>query len=110
MGCQESKQDSVTAAFTVSVGKLTAMGTSWDVYPNPFVNSTNILVSLVRSASVSIKLLDVAGREVEIINAGIISVGTYKFELDVQNKLVSGIYWLVLEENGVRSVRLITKQ
>ncbi len=39
-GCQDSKQDSTTAAFNVSAGKLTTMGTTWNVYPNPVVNQT----------------------------------------------------------------------
>lgn len=62
-------------------------------YPNPFNPATNFTFSLPKSASVTIKIYDAAGREVDVIaNNEFKSAGTYIVNYSA-GRLSSGVYF-----------------
>lgn len=68
-------------------------------YPNPFNPSTKINFALPKSSFVSLKVFDIAGREVaELINENL-NVGTYEYEFNAA-KLNSGIYFYRINTEG----------
>lgn len=65
-------------------------------YPNPFNPVTTIRYSVAHGSAVTLKLYDVLGREVALIENGYKAAGTYKVEFDASG-LSSGIYFYRLE-------------
>ncbi|NOS86053.1 MAG: T9SS type A sorting domain-containing protein [Ignavibacteria bacterium] len=62
-------------------------------YPNPFNPETNFTFSLPKSASVTIKIYDIAGREVDVIaNNEFKSAGSYIVNYNA-GRLSSGVYF-----------------
>lgn len=68
-------------------------------YPNPFNPSTNILITLNSSSTISLKLYNSIGEEICVIASGYFSNGSYQFYFN-GNTIPSGIYFLVLNANG----------
>jgi len=64
-------------------------------YPNPFNPITVIKYSLANSCFVNLRLMDVTGREVNVLMNQKQSAGTHELTLDGTN-LSSGVYILVL--------------
>lgn len=80
-------------------------------YPNPFNPTTNISYVLPFNASVSVKIFDLAGREVRTLASGYQQQGTYSVNFDATN-LSSGVYFYVLRANAggnemVKTMRMI---
>lgn len=69
-------------------------------YPNPFNPSTTIEYKLNKNAIVTMKIYDVAGREMKSISKGMQSQGEYKINLASEN-LSSGTYFYQLLVDGV---------
>lgn len=61
-------------------------------YPNPFNTNTVINYSLVKQADVSLKIVDLAGREIMSQSYGIISPGQHSIPLNASD-LSQGIYF-----------------
>jgi len=80
-------------------------------YPNPFNPTTNISYVLPFNASVSVKIFDLAGREVRTLASGYQQQGAYSVNFDATN-LSSGVYFYVLRANAggnemVKTMRMI---
>lgn len=76
-------------------------------YPNPFNPSTQISYSIPNSEQVSLKIYDVLGNEVAILEDGVQSAGTYTVSFDA-SKLSSGIYFYTLKAgNFVETKKMI---
>jgi photosystem II stability/assembly factor-like uncharacterized protein len=80
-------------------------------YPNPFNPTTNISYVLPFNASVSVKIFDLAGREVRTLASGYQQQGAYSVNFDATN-LSSGVYFYVLRANSggnemVKTMRMI---
>ena len=73
-------------------------------YPNPFNPTTSILYQLPKSGFVSLRLYDIAGRQVGILINSIQQAGTYKFDFNASN-LPSGVYFYKLESNGFSATK-----
>ncbi len=70
-------------------------------YPNPFNPTTSIEYNVPKASNVLLKVYDVAGREVQVlVNENQVS-GTYRVNMTALN-MASGIYFYVLEADGVR--------
>ena len=73
-------------------------------YPNPFNPSTTIRYSLPSRTHVSLRVFDVAGREVAVIQEGVQPAGTHEIRwagLDKQDRQLSaGVYFLRLAAGG----------
>ena len=70
-------------------------------YPNPFNGTTKIRFSLPHRSSVILKITDVLGREVKVIDKGELGAGSYTATWDA-GRVSSGVYFCVLEANGVK--------
>ena len=69
-------------------------------YPNPFNPSTTIEFDLPKAGKVSLKIFDIAGREVaKEINELNLAIGNYKVHFD-GSSLSSGVYFYSLAVNG----------
>ena len=61
-------------------------------YPNPFNTSTTIKFSLPHSGSVTLKIYNILGEEVEMLLSERLAAGKYEYEWDAGN-LASGVYF-----------------
>jgi len=68
-------------------------------YPNPATASTNIKFALKNTAGISVKVIDMQGRVVSMINAGALSVGDHSLPLSTEN-MPAGNYVYVLSTNA----------
>jgi hypothetical protein len=73
-------------------------------YPNPFNASTEIRFELAREANVSLRIYDIAGREVVTLLDGMTSAGSHGVKFDGA-ALGSGIYFYRLETGGRSDTR-----
>jgi len=73
-------------------------------YPNPFSNSTTFNYKIQKTGNVTFRILDLVGNEIEVINEGTKSIGSYSLELKSKN-LRNGIYFLQMTTNKHTSTR-----
>jgi hypothetical protein len=73
-------------------------------YPNPFNPSTEIRFSVVDRGDVSLKVYDVAGREVAVLAEGVYAPGEYRVRFTPEN-LASGMYLYTLRSGGFTETR-----
>ncbi len=73
-------------------------------YPNPFNPSTKIRFSVPQSSEVKLTVFDMTGREVEVLQNGLMSAGVYEADWHPVN-LSSGIYFYTLKTNGFTETR-----
>ena len=65
-------------------------------YPNPFNPSTTISFSLPTKSTVSLKILDVTGREVAVLVSGLLPAGLHSRQWEAAN-MPSGVYFSRLQ-------------
>jgi hypothetical protein len=75
-------------------------------YPNPFNPSTTIEYKVIKQGGVSIKLLDILGREIAVLVNEEKSPGTYKFNYNGTG-LASGTYLVKMNTGDKQLVRKI---
>jgi len=76
-------------------------------YPNPFNPSTTIKYKVNRSGVVTLKVYDIAGKEITTLVNGVKNTGEHSITFDGSN-LSSGIYFCGMKsENSVRAVKMI---
>lgn len=68
-------------------------------YPNPFNPVTNIRFDILKSSYVSLSVMDITGKVVEILINQNLSPGTYNYDWDAE-KYSSGVYFYKLETDG----------
>ncbi len=73
-------------------------------YPNPFNPSTTIGYSLDRTARVQLRVFDVTGRLVQMLEDGLRMPGTYQVAFD-GSKLPNGVYVCELKAGGRTALR-----
>jgi hypothetical protein len=73
-------------------------------YPNPFNSGTIISYSLFKNQQVTIKIYDVLGREISILENSFKEKGTYKLEFN-GNDLPSGIYLYKINTGGKYDIK-----
>ena len=66
-------------------------------YPNPFNPSTTINVSLVKNGVMSLKIYNVLGQLVEVVDQGYKSAGEYSYSVRMDN-FASGVYFYTLQQ------------
>lgn len=82
-------------------------------YPNPFNPVTTIRFDLPQESTVSLKIIDLLGREVvQLIRNSPYNAGRHRFIWNIKNeqgqRVSSGVYFSVLEVGKVRQVRKMT--
>jgi len=76
-------------------------------YPNPFNAETTISVTLPASGEISMKVYDIAGREIQDLGFGIWDLGTHSVVWEAEG-CGSGVYFIRLTmEGGQSSVRKV---
>ncbi|MEN8156889.1 MAG: T9SS type A sorting domain-containing protein [Bacteroidota bacterium] len=73
-------------------------------HPNPFSATTSISFTVPRSSHVTLKVYDVAGREVTTLVDGVRSTGTHSIELDASG-LHRGLYFYRLKSGEFSQTR-----
>ena len=68
-------------------------------YPNPFNPSTKINVSLQRAGVMSLRIYNVLGQLVKVVDEGYKPAGTYSYNVNMSN-LASGVYLYRLQEGS----------
>jgi hypothetical protein len=93
-----------------NINALPAEYTLHQNYPNPFNPSTTITFSLPRSASTSLKVYDMLGREVATLVNGYTTSGTHEIQFNATN-LASGVYFYKLTSGNFTKVNkmMLTK-
>jgi photosystem II stability/assembly factor-like uncharacterized protein len=78
-----------------------------NLYPNPFVNNTNIRYSLTENAAVNIKLFDITGRAIATLVNQNQAAGDYVFNI-TGTKLENGVYFVQKTiNNSTETIKLI---
>jgi len=68
-------------------------------YPNPFNNETRISYTVTNPGIVSLKVIDLQGKEVAVVFDKFVSPGSYSAVIKANN-IPSGMYICKLESNG----------
>ncbi len=98
---------SIINPLTLGVQQHNEIVESLENYPNPFAASTTISYSLNHASSIEIKLIDLIGNRVAVIESGNKMSGSYKTEFDASS-VSSGIYLLQLRtDNKVFTKKLV---
>ena len=98
-GCANSKTNQVS--FNVSTGKMPDGLSSFDVYPNPFSNQTNISYTVAKTAKVEIKVYDMLGKEITTLVNATQSSGSYQTLFSLNSvELNSGSYIVKIAIDG----------
>lgn len=71
------------------------------VTPNPVIrNNATVTYNLANNGVAALKVVDLSGRTMQTIQLGNQSAGTHTYSLNSLNKLASGNYIIVLEQNA----------
>jgi hypothetical protein len=73
-------------------------------YPNPFNPSTTIRFSLPLEDNVSLKVYDMLGKEVAVLNDNIMKAGNYEIKFDA-SELPSGTYFYRIKTSKFTDVK-----
>lgn len=73
-------------------------------FPNPFNSTTEIAFDLPRAGKVSLKVFDLLGREVAVVQDGMMAAGNHRVNFDGKD-LASGVYVYRLQAGEVVSAR-----
>ncbi len=68
-------------------------------YPNPFNASTRLTYNIAKPGLVTLKLFDITGRQVRVLEDGNRQAGRYEYILDAGD-LAAGVYLVRLESNN----------
>ncbi|MCB2200554.1 carboxypeptidase regulatory-like domain-containing protein [bacterium] len=77
-----------------------------DAYPNPFNPTTTVSVTLPSAGEVSIRVFDLAGRQVAELAQGTFAAGQHRFVLD-GTALASGSYFVKVQSTTAQSIRRV---
>ena len=102
-----------TAYFNVNPGAVSTLEANLDlhVFPSPFVDDFTVTYSLTAASQVSVKLLDIVGKEVAVLVSPdhLQKAGKYEFRIDAKNySLMSGVYFIKFTTGGFsRMVKVV---
>ncbi len=85
----------------VTIENITDINSDINIYPNPLTNSTNIILSLEKNASVNIELYNAVGQKImTIVNKTEMKCGIHSFNLDATS-LKEGLYFCILNSGNI---------
>ena len=109
-GCSIFSNDTLTAGVNVSMDRgviLNPSSFTLSSFPNPFNPSTTLSFTLPKSGNVRLAVYDILGREVKVLQEGIVEAGEHAVTFDGSH-LSSGIYFARLESSGnVKTQKLL---
>ena len=87
-------------SITTGINDVPNVASGISVYPNPFSSNLNVSYTLNNASEVSVRIVDITGREVYRTSEGRQIEGTHSLSLDQMNSLPSGIYLLQINIGG----------
>ena len=76
-------------------------------YPNPFNPTTVVKVTLVKSGEMSLKVYNVLGQLVKVVDAGYKSPGLYTYDINMDS-FASGVYFYTLQQgNNIMTKKML---
>ena len=91
---------------SLSVKKVDKNQLVTKIYPNPISSSSQLTYQLEESGKVSIKIMNMLGKEVANIFDGFKNTGSHKLEIN-SNHLNSGLYFMVINQGNMSAVQKI---
>lgn len=83
-------------------------------YPNPFAGSTNLRYSLPKAAYVSLRVVDILGKEVRIVQTGYQNAGMNQVQWDAKTAdgqpVAAGVYLIELSTGTEKRVQKVVVQ
>ncbi len=79
-------------------------------YPNPFNSQSMIEFDLIKSGHVKLKIVDILGKEIEVLSDGYLEKGNHSFDFKPKNNLSSGVYFYTVEFNSKAGKIIQTKK
>jgi len=76
-------------------------------YPNPFNPSTKINFSIPKKEFVTLKIMDMAGKEISSLVSGTMDAGSYEYTFRAEN-LSSGVYFYTLSGEDFHETKIMT--
>jgi len=73
-------------------------------FPNPFNPTTSIEVSLDSPGKMSLKIFNVLGQLVDVVDNGYKQAGDYKYNVNME-RLASGVYFYILQQDTKSAVK-----
>src|SRR5262249_42932214 len=81
--------------------------------PNPTASATSVRLELSRAARVRLEVVDLAGRVVRAIDAGVVAAGSHDLAWDGRSDRGSavrpGLYWLRVRAGGEEALRRVVR-
>ena len=102
-----------TAANAVKVQKHSSMAAgefAFNAYPNPSHGYIMAQLSIPQESMVVVSIVDLAGREVNVLHQGILTAGNYQFSNNLNSLLSNGIYFLRAEAVSAMTSEIFSKQ
>jgi PKD repeat protein len=91
--CDASYSESITINANVGLNEELAAQLKFNVYPNPFTQSTKVEFDLENSENVKLEVFDMIGRNVYTHHAGLLTAGKQNIELnETQFSAKSAVY------------------
>jgi hypothetical protein len=87
--------------------EITAENVSFNVYPNPVNANATIDYTLGAGSKVEIRLTDVVGQTVAVLENNVKPAGNYKVQLNSSNLASKGVYFVTLQAGNVTQTRKI---
>jgi hypothetical protein len=107
-GCDASASLDVEVVVCTGIDNIEGIETV-SIYPNPYMETINILLDDETSGELNVSLLDITGRVI-LTESFITNLGSNKLILNIPAELASGITILQLERNGaIYSTHLLKK-
>ena len=104
-------QAQVSNSNAISASALQQQEVKFTNYPNPAKSNTTIAYTLANKAKVTLKVIDLAGKQLAILVKQDQAAGKQEYYLDfTKNKITSGMYILVLQiDNKTYSRKVIVQ-
>jgi hypothetical protein len=97
----------VSACAPVEASDLPSAFSLSQNVPNPFNPTTSINFTMNVTSDASLKVFDLAGREVATLVSGVVEAGQHTVNFDASN-LSSGVYFYTLQANGtVETMKMV---
>jgi PKD repeat protein len=80
--CDASYSESITINANVGLNEELASQLKFNVYPNPFTQSTKVEFDLEKAEDVKLEVFDMIGRNVYTLNAGLLTAGKQNIDLN----------------------------
>lgn len=109
--CDASYNESITINANVGLNEELAAQLKFNVYPNPFSQSTQVEFDLEKAEDVKLEVFDMLGRNVFTYNAGVLNAGKQNIQLnETQFSAKSAVYMVRVHIGNSVITRQLIKQ